>query len=303
MTPVPPTLTSSNAEDVFGKRPPTVPEFKRLEDLEAVETQTILVYGSSGTGKTRLAGTLGNRTLIINNGDGISTLQSPAFKRDIKSNPIVITLAEKLGSRGMFESAQVFDAVCDTIDHALEKFPQEFDHIVVDDATQLRRGALNKGLEFNKGSGKSKTLDQREKYDMIVPAVQDYGIEMNLIEQFIASYTSICKQAKKNFILNAHERVTYQKGDKIGDQPTILKILPGFTGQTFPDTVPNYFDNVWRMEVLGAGSNRVWRATTQGTEKITAKTRVSGVLQTVEDKPNLTVMLEKIQKGLLITKK
>lgn len=296
-------LTSLNAEEMFGKRPPGVPEFKFLSEKSEDQHWSWLIYGASGSGKTRLTGTLGSRTLIIDNGNGISTLQSPTFQRDIKSNPIIVSLSEKIGQRGVFESAVVYDAICDTIDYALQKFPEKFDAIVVDDATQLRRGALNKGLEFNQSTGKSKTLSQRDNNNMIVPAVQDYGIEMNLIEQFIASYTSICKDAGKHLIINAHERISFKKDGKIGDTPVIHKIVPGFTGQTFPDTVPNYFDNVWRMEVVGSGSNRVWRATTQGTEYLTAKTRIAGIVDTVETNPNFLKLIEKFCKNELKGKK
>lgn len=297
--PTPLVLTQTTASEIFGTRPKNVPEFKFLADVPRAEAETFLIYGASGTGKTRAAGTCGDRALFISNGDGASTLQSPAFRRDINANPIIVSLAEKLGSRGVFENAEVYDAICDTIDYALKAFPEKFDFIVVDDATQLRRGALNKGLEFNKATGKSKTLDQRDRVDMIVPAVQDYGIEMNLVEQFVAGYTQICKNAGKHFILNAHERITFRKGEKIGDTPTVLKISPGFTGQTFPDTVPNYFDNVWRMEVIGGGNARVWRATTQGNETVTAKTRMSGILDTTEDNINFIKIVEKMKSGTL----
>ena len=223
------TLTTLNAESVFGvqeNRPPNVPQFNQLADLPRGEAQTFLCYGGSGTGKTRFAGTAGDRTLFIDNGHGIATLQSPAFRKDVNANPIVISLYEKLGPKGVFDGATVFNAICDTIDYALEKFPERFDTIVVDDATALRKGALNRGLEINQLTGKSKTQKEVvERFDIVIPAVQDFGVEMNLIEQFIAGYTTICKEAGKHFILNAHERITYRKGDKIGDVPEILTDL------------------------------------------------------------------------------
>lgn len=304
MTTQPQTLTQLNAEEVFGKRPPGVPEFKQLNEIPRGVGETFLIYGGSGTGKTRLAGTCGDRTLFIDNGNGKSTLQDPGFLKAIGANPIIVSLNEKLGPRGVFDSATVYDAICDTIDYALEKFPERFDTIVVDDATQLRKGALFKGLEINQKTGKSQTQKNVvEKYDIVVPAVQDFGIEMNLIEQFIAGYTVICKEAGKNFIINAHERLTYRKGDKLGDAPVLAKTSPGFTGQTFPDAVPAYFDNVWYTQVVGSGSNRVWRIMTQGHESLTAKTRMGSLFPSVMDNVNMLTVFEKLKTGSPITRK
>lgn len=295
-----PLLTLQNSAEIFGTipRPPLVPEFKFLHELEKGDAETFLIYGASGSGKTWFSGTAGERTLIIDNGNGIATLQSPLFQRNVGGSPIVVSLAERLGPRGVFDTALVFDAICDTIDYALEKFGDKFDTVVVDDATQLRKGALNKGLEINQATGKSQTIKQsKEKYDIVSPAVQDYGIEMNLVEQFIGGYTSILKEAGKHFILNAHERLTYKKGDKIGDPAVLAKTSPGFTGQTFPDNVPAYFDNVWYFQVVGSGSNRVWRATTQGHESLIAKTRMGGIFETVEPNPNFLKVIQRIRES------
>lgn len=300
----PQTLTQLNAEEVFGKRPPGVPEFKQLNELPRGEAQTFLNYGPSGSGKTRFAGTAGDRALFIDNGNGISTLQDPGFRKAINSNPIVVSLGEKLGPRGIFDSALVYDAICDTIDHALQKFPDRFDTIIVDDATQLRKGALFKGLEINQATGKSNTQKNVvDKFDIVIPAVQDYGIEMNLIEQFIAGYTTICKEAGKHFILNAHERLTYRKGEKLGDAPVLAKTSPGFTGQTFPDAVPAYFDNVWYFQVVGSGNNRVWRIMTQGHETLTAKTRLGSIFPSVIDNANFLDVINKFKSADALKRK
>lgn len=296
MTQTPPqTLTLLNAEEIFGKRPPTVPQFQFLKNTVKGPGETFLFYGAAGTGKTRLAGTAGDRTLFINNGNGMSTLQSPAFMRDIGSNPIVVTLNEKIGKRGTVDIAEVHDAICDTIDFALEKFPDRFDAIIIDDVTQLRRGAMNKGLEINFETKKSTTKrDIVDKYDVVAPTPNDYQMEMAIIEQFVANYVAIAKQSGKYLIMNAHERITFGKAEKYGDEPPLLKIGPGFTGRTFPDAIPSYFDNVWRMEVVGGGSNRQWRATTQGTEKMTAKTRLDGIFNVVEVNPNLSDIFNRV---------
>ena len=304
MNSIPPVLTTLNSDEVFGKRPSTVPEFVFLNELPKGIAETFLIYGGSGCGKSRLAGTAGDRTLFINNGSGVSTLQSPIFKRDIGANPIVVTLGENLGKRGTVTEAEVHDAICDTIDHALNKFGDKFDTIVVDDATQLRRGAMNKGLELNSITKKSKTLDEIvRKHDVVAPTPSDYNMEMVIIESFIANYVAICKGAGKHLIVNAHERVTYGKADKYGEEQPVIRIGPGFTGKTFPDAIPSYFDNVWRMEVVSGGANRVWRATTAGTEQIVAKTRMAGIFSTVEVNPNFKDIFKRLEAATMLANK
>lgn len=294
-------LTVENASSLFGEgKPPHLPEFRRLDSLAKGESETFLIYGGSGTGKTWFAGTAGDRTLFIDNGNGINTFHSPLFQQKVGANPIIISIGEKMEGRGVFDDAIAYDLVCDTIDYALQKFPEEFDTIVIDDVTQLRKSALNKGLEFNQNTGKSQTLKNiKEKYDMVVAAVQDYGAEMSLVEQFIAGYTTTCKQAGKHLIMNAHERLTYRKGEKIGDPAVLAKTSPGFTGQTFPDAVTAYFDHVWYFQVVGAGSQRVWRATTQGREDLAAKTRSGGVFEPLEENPNFLDCIRRIRESSL----
>lgn len=268
----------------------------RLSDIKKGEGETFLNYGGSGTGKTFFAGTAGERSLIIDNGGGINTLLSPLFQSKYKVNPIVVTVSEGMNERGVFDTAQVFDEICDVIDHYLKNHGDLFDTVVVDDVTQLRRGAMNKALELNQKTNKSQTLTNIvRKFDIVAPAVQDFGVEMNLIEQFIASYTTILKEAGKNFIMNAHERLIYGKASKIGEQPILLKTTPGFTGQTFPDQVTGYFDNVWYFQAVSGGSNRVYRVVTQGHESLIAKTRWGGVFETVETSLDFDNVMRRIK--------
>lgn len=271
--------------------------FYRLNIRPPAECTTLLYYGASGAGKTAFAGSAGSETLFINIGDGIETLLSPWFKQVYGYNPIVRDVNERLGARGMPIEASAFDATSDVLDEALNDFPDKFKTIVIDDVTSLRRFAMNKGLEINSKLGRSKSLENvSKKFDVTIPAVQDYGIEMNLIEQFIAAYTSLAKRANKHLIITAHQRITYRKGDKIGDVPTMAKVSPGFTGQTFPDQVPAYFDNVWHAEVVAGGrTGSVYRCRTVGDDVIVAKSRNGGVFSAVETNPNFTEMINRIQ--------
>lgn len=252
----------------------------RLNDLPRGECVTLLLYGSAGSGKTIFCGTAGNRTLFINIGNGIESLQSKWFKSYCpNSNPIIETIIEDR----VPSIAAGFDLVCDTVDKYIKDSSKDFDTIIIDDVTALRRMAMNKGLEINQTLNRSKTKSLSR--DVIIPTVQDYGVEMNLIDQFIGEYTTSLREKGKHFIMTAHERITYKKGPNIGDIPTIHKISPGFTGQTFPDSVTGMFDLTWHMEAVGSGTNTIYRVRTQGDESLVAKTRHAGLFPTLYTNP------------------
>lgn len=280
--------------------------FTTVDESNTEKSTTMLVYGASGSGKTWFAGTAGPRTLYINLGKGLVTLNMPGFK---KANPssgadkmIVRNLAEKLGTSGLPDAPILFDATCAAIDLGLSKFRDAFDNIVVDDMSYLRRGALNKALAFNQKTGKSQTQSTIDRYDVQIAAVQDFGVEMNLIEQFCAGYTTIAKEAEKNLILLAHERITLTKplnkdGNPILGVPSVISsIRPGFTGEKFPDEIIKYFDCVWRTYVVGASTARSYRILTEGNEQISAKTRANGLFtyEINQKEWTLAKVLEKI---------
>lgn len=277
-------------------QPPKV-TFVRLSEMPKVNEVNVLYYGGSGTGKTWFLGTAGSRTLFIDTGDGTAVLKSKLFKEKVGADLIVASIREKVGPRGHVEIAEGFDLVCDVIDHALTTFPGDFDTIACDDLTALRKLAMNKGLEVNQATGKSKTKQTvANRFDLIIPAVQDYGIEMNLIEQFLSNYITIIRNAGKNFIVAAHQRYTFESKKGIGEAPVIKEIRPALTGAQFPDTVTAMFDNVWHAERVGGGDKgTVYRAVIHGDEQTVAKTRHAGVFGTVEVNPNFTSMLARIR--------
>lgn len=277
-------LTTANASSVLGdiKRPPLVPEFHTLDEIPKAESETFLIYGASGSGKTRLLGTCGDRALIISNGGGLSTLKSPKFKELVGSNPIVV----ELNASSPDDFFKMHDALCDTLDFALDKYRDQFDFLCIDDATFMRRAAMYKGVEIGDSTNKSQTKKNiLNKYDEMIPALQDFGTEMNILDTFFASYTQICKEAKKHFIVCAHERLSYSKPAKIGDQPELIKVAPSFTGvDKNPSGVALYFDNVWYMECLSADQG-MWRVRTVGHDKLIAKTRYDGVFEKTMNVP------------------
>ncbi len=267
----------------------------RLSEIEVGESVVMLVYGPSGSGKTHFAGTAGSRTLIANTGVGIVTLKSPGFKaRHPGVDPIVETVYEGI----LPDKAAGHDQLCDLLDRYLDpKNPEfnEYDTVVIDDATALRRMAMNKALEINADLDKSKSLTASRKHGSLVVAVQDYGEEMAIVDQFITDYIMLCKKHNKHFILLAHERNEYGKAAGIGQPKPLIKTRPGFTGQTFPDSVTGHFDHVWYLETQGGGDRVFYYARTAGDSALTAKTRWDGVFPVRIQNPNFLNVVKTIR--------
>lgn len=281
---------------------PLAQGFQTLDEIPADDAVSLLLYGGNGTGKTFFAGTAGPRALFINIGQGLVVLKSPLFRKLYPTAGAmpVVNIYEKLGERAMPTEGVMFDAVSDTIDECLQNKQVEalFDTVIIDDASALKRAAMNKALDVNQKLGKSKSKATSEQYDFTGPGVQDYGTEMQMIEQFMAGYTEICKKAGKHLIVVAHERNIFKKAAGMGDNPILMKTVPYFTGvDKNPDYVAKYFDNVWNATVVSGGSERVYRIRCQGDETISAKSRYAGVFDTVESGLDFPKVLDRIKKS------
>lgn len=265
-------------------------QFKRLKERKPGESWILLDYGPSKTGKTWFAGTAGPRTLFINVGDGMETLLGKEYlaKFPAVQDMIFVDIREMADSP---ESA--FDKTCLAIDEALAKFSDDFDTIVLDEATAYRKYAMNKAMQLNRR--KDGPIRNRLD-DFIRPEIDDFGVEMDMIQWFLGTYIPIFKERKKHFIMLAHERQIFNKAAKIGDEQTLKKVLPGFTGKTFPDNVPAYFDDVWHSETYRAGANVFYQVRTAGSDSMIAGSRHGGVFALEEKNPNFLEMLSRIQK-------
>jgi hypothetical protein len=277
--------------DEFGEKTPVV--FKRLVYYTPGESWIVMVYGPSKTGKTYFAGTAGARSLFLNVGDGIETLMAPGFTQRYpeSKNMIIADIRETRPDN----VAEAFDKLTDTLDHALKVFPDKFDTVILDEATAFRKYAMNKATELNTEARTRNTSRAKRTEDFVKPDIGDYGTEMQMIEWFLGQYVPKFKEAGKHFLMLAHERQLFAKPGKIGDEPVLKKVQPGFTGKTFPDTVPAYFDDVWHSEQVGGGTNVVYRFRTAGDEGEVGGSRHSGIFSVVETDPNFQQMLSRIK--------
>lgn len=274
--------------------------FKTLDELNKGEAESVLLYGGAGTGKTFFCATGGERTLIINIGHGIETIQAPYFRSKFPeaAKIKIITLENTYDDKGNLNMVKLFDDVGDALVEALETYPELFDTVVIDDASTLRRAAMNKAIEVNFADKLSTTKTKVEKWDVLTPAMQDYQREMSIIEQMLADITVRCKAASKHLIVTAHERYTWKPGDKMGAPAVLVKISPSFTGvDKNPDQITQYFGSVWRTEAVSGGNSRIYRITTQGSETVAAKTRWNGVFDSMEQNLTWAQALKRIQES------
>jgi hypothetical protein len=261
-------------------------EIVRLETIPKGENPTVLGYGPAGAGKTLFAATAGDRQLFINNGAGMETL----YKLNV--NPLIATVL----TDNIKEKAVIYDEMKTIIERALDSFSKDFDTITVDDGTAFKRSSMHKALEINQSVKNTKSLANSKMYDAVIPDVNDYGAEMALTESFISQTCAICKAEKKNFILLAHERLTFKAATKFGEAPTLIKQTPAFTGvDKSPDYITGQFDWVLHFETVGGGERVLYRIRTAGDSILTAKVRRNPFPETIVN-PNFLDML-KVYRG------
>jgi len=285
----------------IASKPPQI-VFKRLDEVEPSKSITTMLYGASKSGKTWFAGSAGSRQLYIyfKRGQGIATLKSQLFNEKYPNvKPITVEVEDK-------DNSFAFDQVKEAVLYALDNFAGDIDLITVDEATGFRRSAMWKGLALSDETGRSKTLKTAEaRDDFFMPGVQDYGMEMSLVEWWVAETIETLSAYEKHFLMLAHERRTFIKSDKSKtmSEEVLHSIRPGFTGRTFPDDITAYFDNVFYIERVGTGERATHRIRIFGDEILLAGTRYAGAFKRDPDPhldfPRMVKLIQEsgVQKG------
>lgn len=261
-----------------------------LDDSVIGEKEKFLIYGDGGTGKTFSALTLPPPIYVVVFGgeNELKTMRSPDYRNkypEMEGQIYFDCVQEQLGEMGHFVSATAYDQACLLIDEALRQSEAgdlpEFQSIVIDSATGLRRYAMNKAMEVNytRTSTKGKTaLDRLRDQNIIIPGDNDYMSEMSLTSQFMDWV----------FDLPYHVCVTThvwldKEFNRKTRETTIRSRKPLFTGN-LREYVPTKFDNVWYFDAVASGKSVINRAQTVGDDQTFAKTRMGGILgQKIQD--------------------
>lgn len=269
-----------------------------MDELPSYNLLFALFYGGSGKGKTWTCGTAGDRTLYCDVEKRLGTFKTKRFLTKVgKFNPRVISISEEfLPASGASAAVELTKKINEEFD----KYLDEFDIVIVDGATAVRRFFMNLGLELNQKTKRSTTLNTKKQISPDFPYVNieinDWTAEINAMETFIIRMKELCTETRKHFILTAHERTEYNQAPKIGGDKTIRSIKPGFAGQTFPDSTPGLFDLVWRFRTIGSGERVQYFADTEGDGSMLAKSSIGDWPVRLEN-PNILDIIRRIQNG------
>jgi hypothetical protein len=255
----------------------------KLSDIPTGEAITQMVFGPAGSGKTAYAGTIGDDGIIIDCENRPSTLKSAWFKEKIGTNPYIHVVTEELAPSAGPQALQDIKLFLNNLYTNEPELFKKITTICIDGGTAVRRFALNQALELNQKLDRSKTLTRAKsisnlnEINYIPTNISDIGTEIGVMESLFIKLTEFCKENGKHLLFTAHERVQHNKPAAVGEPATVNSIKPGFSGQTFPDTIPGFFDLVWHSEVSSGGAQALYRMRTVGDEKLIAKTCYGGI--------------------------
>jgi hypothetical protein len=266
-----------------------------VADIKPATAMATIIYGHSGSGKTTFIGSGGHDVVIIDNGKGVDALKSPYFVGTYGNDaPRRIKIVGDW--KNEINEPTIFNSISATVSYLLNDYTEPFTTIAIDDGTMLRMAAMYKGIGDGETIGRSKTraIYKKEKLDAVILDQGDYGIEMNLMIQFLTWLVQECKRKGKHLILGTHVRRTFGKPMSRNDDAPLVKVGPAFTGKSFPDDVVAMFDNVWFFE---KASPTIYRCRTQGDAITVANTTIGGVLAEKESNPNLKNFMQRLQEA------
>lgn len=251
----------------------------KVSERKEYKGTCMLLFGAAGRGKTFFSASAGDRTVIITDGNGEATLHSPIFREKVKTDPYIV----KINGDPSPSKPTAFDAIRNVIDDLFSDNKDDFDTLVIDDIDFVRESSMTKGIFLNGLINRSKTSANMRSpawKDIIIQSQADYATEMRLVDSFLQQLTEVCRNEGKNLIVNAHERFIRKENDK--GEEYLAKITPLFTGRDTPDNVARYFDLVWYIRTVGAGSNVKREFVTEPEGPLDCKTRWGGLFRNPE---------------------
>jgi hypothetical protein len=245
--------------------------------------EKFLFYGPPGSGKTfaSLTGPPPTYSIVFGGANELKTARSIDFRNkypELEGQLYFDAVEEELGERGHFVSATAYDKAGDLISDALEAEERgdfEFNTLVIDSATGLRRFAMNKAMEVNYERSKKKSDTALQRFrdaNIIIPGDNDYMSEMSLTMQLMEWVFNL----DKNVIVVTHQHIA-KKFNRGTRENIISAINPLFTGN-HREFIPAIFDNVWFFQPVFSGKSCIGEAQTVGDDTRYAKTRLGGVL-------------------------
>ena len=223
----------------------------------------LLIYGRSGVGKTRLASTIGEPTLVISAEAGHLVL------RDFDLDMIDMATDD---NNEMLAKEKRFDRLLEIYSYIQTEAPRKkYKWIYIDSLTEIAENLLEK-------------LDVNPKFNnpkMMLLKWAEYTKQMNLLTKAFRDIPYY------NVVFTA---ISDESDDKDGNPRPIKPLLKG---QKVPDQIGMYFDELLYFGSKTEKEEEKRYLLTQGTQMIFAKDR-SGKLNKYEQ-PNLATIAEKIR--------
>jgi len=262
-----------------------------LDSVDLPEYLKILIYGEYGGGKTRFASTAPKPMLLVN--------FDPGGWVTIKGTPGV--KLEDLYTANAQVEGKKSKMVLDKILRDLEKTPKEsfpYKTIGLDSLTFLSQ-ILMGYIEMLTGRAEKYGVPVVKGSDGGAMRESDYGTLGDLQEDIVKRFLGLpC-----HFILTSHARVATQKLP--GNLENVL-YLPAMEGIKFPQQLPGYFSEVYKMITIpkGGGKEPDYKLQTRADYQWGAKTRLNvwdnekqelvSVLNFYEE-PNFSHLVEKLE--------
>lgn len=216
---------------------------------ENVQTFNLMIYGDSGVGKTRLAGSSSEvaefgKILIVDAEGGTMSLK--------RMYPNVDTVRVQTWD----ELQKVYDELYD--------MKHGYGTVVLDSLTEIQDYSMLQIMKDLKAKGRTGGAE----VDIDTPAEREWGINRSQTRKFVRGFRDL----PINVIFTS---LALEEKDK---RTGVVKIKPSLTGKA-RNEVPGFLDYVFYMYVKN--EQRMLLTTT--TDKVSAKTRNETMPQTIED--------------------
>lgn len=225
----------------------------KLEELP-IKPPKILLYGSSGSGKTALATTCGPHCQVIDFDDGVETARTLADSFQPQRRQIDVLQAlerDPAFPTAYAKGKEHLRGVATQCNQ--KKYP--FKVLVIDSLTSMADACLRMVL---KNSNKLETSGGMA----MNPEIQHWGLAFLEMESFL----SIARSLPIAVILIAHEQMNEIDG--------VNKLQLAISGKKNPTKIPRFFDELWYMKTRNAAGGKIeYVIQTNSTAGIEARSR------------------------------
>jgi hypothetical protein len=220
---------------------------QRLDEVEPLGPGIFGLYGPVGGGKTVAASTWPGPIRWIDADDGISSVLW-AIRAGIcphKPSDIVrFVPRDTLDGSGRVVKATGYWQVVDKINEWLKSI-DSWQTLVLDSMGKISEFALTAGYEQTGKIGEG-AKGGKQKDAFAVVEIDDYKPAQSGVWQLVNQLHQIAMEYGKYIVLISHEYERKRAPARIGDEPTVLGLLPDFIGQQ-RNSIPKLMREIYHV--------------------------------------------------------